>query len=59
MNCSFIIVVHIKSIIRMNIDILLFRSEEELHSVKVTHKPPEGFVDKVSFYNMAIFTNEN
>lgn len=48
MNCSFIIVVHIKSIIRINIDIL-----------KVTHKPPEGFVDKVSFYNMAIFTNEN
>ena len=26
-----------------------FRSEEELHNVKVTHKPPEGFVDKVSY----------
>lgn len=26
-----------------------FRSEEELHNVKVTHKPPESFVDKVSY----------
>ena len=28
---------------------ICFRSEEELHNVKVTHKPPEGFVDKVSY----------
>jgi len=31
-----------------------FRSEEELHNVVVTHKPPEGFIDKVSLGEMGI-----
>lgn len=59
MNCLFIIVVYIKLIICINIDILLFRFEEEFYSVKVIYKLFEGFVDKVSFYNMVIFINEN
>lgn len=29
-------------------------SEEELHSVKVTHKPPEGFVDKLAFRSVKL-----
>ncbi|XP_022314644.2 uncharacterized protein LOC111119097 isoform X1 [Crassostrea virginica] len=29
-------------------------SEEELHNVKVTHKPPEGFVDKLAFRSVKL-----
>ncbi|XP_062593864.1 uncharacterized protein LOC134255361 isoform X1 [Saccostrea cucullata] len=29
-------------------------TEDELHSVKVTHKPPEGFVDKLAFRSVKL-----
>ncbi|XP_071165081.1 uncharacterized protein [Mytilus edulis] len=29
-------------------------SEEELHSVKVTHKPPEGIVDRMAYYSVKV-----
>ena len=33
-------------------DISIPRSEEELHNVKITHKPPEGIVDKVTHFSL-------
>ena len=33
-----------------NDDFSIRRSEEELHNVKITHKPPEGIVDKVTHF---------
>ena len=29
-------------------------TEDELHSVEITHKPPEGFVDKMAFYSVKV-----
>ncbi|VDH97347.1 Hypothetical predicted protein [Mytilus galloprovincialis] len=29
-------------------------SEEELHSVEVTHKPPEGIVDRMAYYSVKV-----
>ncbi|KAH3703449.1 uncharacterized protein LOC127861089 [Dreissena polymorpha] len=29
-------------------------TERELHSVEITHKPPEGFVDKAAYYTVQI-----